>query len=379
MARAPVIGIVAGEASGDNLGAGLITELRRRLPAVTFVGIGGPAMQRAGLNAWYPVEELSVMGLEVLRKLFRILRIRHEIIRRMGQMKVDLFIGIDAPDFNLTVEDRLHAKGIPTVHYVSPSVWAWRQGRIHTIKRAVDRVLCLLPFEKEFYDRFQMPAVFVGHPLADLIPMDADQAIARRLMDLRERGLYLAVLPGSRTGEVKALAPVFLEACQILKKDYINLRILVPLVNRDLKAIFDQAAAKHGRGLEIQTFTGHARDIMTAADAVLLASGTATLEAMLIGRPMTVAYKVSKVAEIIARRMLKVDVVSLPNLLIPEKPVEEFLQDDCTPEKLAGSVSRLLRSDNAELLDSFRQVHRQLLQNADSLAADSCLEVLGHR
>ncbi len=379
MARAPVIGIVAGEASGDNLGAGLITELRRRLPAVTFVGIGGPAMQRAGLNAWYPVEELSVMGLEVLRKLFRILRIRHEIIRRMGQMKVDLFIGIDAPDFNLTVEDRLHAKGIPTVHYVSPSVWAWRQGRIHTIKRAVDRVLCLLPFEKEFYDRFQMPAVFVGHPLADLIPMDADQAIARRLMDLRERGLYLAVLPGSRTGEVKALAPVFLKACQILKKDYINLRILVPLVNRDLKAIFDQAAAKHGRGLEIQTFTGHARDIMTAADAVLLASGTATLEAMLIGRPMTVAYKVSKVAEIIARRMLKVDVVSLPNLLIPEKPVEEFLQDDCTPEKLAGSVSRLLRSDNAELLDSFRQVHRQLLQNADSLAADSCLEVLGHR
>jgi lipid-A-disaccharide synthase len=376
MAKPLVIGIVAGEVSGDNLGAGLIAELRRRLPYVSFVGIGGSRMRSAGLHPWYPVEELSVMGLEVLSKLGRILKIRRDIIRRMKEEHIDLFIGIDAPDFNLTVEEKLHASGIKTVHYVSPSVWAWRQNRIYKIKRAVDHVLCLLPFEKDFYDRFDVPATFVGHTMADLIPMENDREMARRLLNLNDKGLYLAVLPGSRTGEVKSLSPMFLKACQILKKDFINLKIIVPLVNSLQKGMFDEAVKKFGQGLNITSFIGHSRDVMAASDAVLLASGTATLEAMLIGRPMVVAYKLSKIAEMIARRLIKIDVVSLPNLLIESKPVPELLQDDCTPEKLAAAVSRLLRSDNQELLDAFKAAHLQLLKNADELAAETCISVL---
>ncbi len=376
MAKPLVIGIVAGEVSGDNLGAGLIAELRRRLPYVSFVGIGGSRMRSAGLHPWYPVEELSVMGLEVLSKLGRILKIRRDIIRRMKEEHIDLFIGIDAPDFNLTVEEKLHASGIKTVHYVSPSVWAWRQNRIYKIKRAVDHVLCLLPFEKDFYDRFDVPATFVGHTMADLIPMETDREMARRLLNLNDKGLYLAVLPGSRTGEVKSLSPMFLKACQILKKDFINLKIIVPLVNSLQKGMFDEAVKKFGQGLNITSFIGHSRDVMAASDAVLLASGTATLEAMLIGRPMVVAYKLSKIAEMIARRLIKIDVVSLPNLLIESKPVPELLQDDCTPEKLAAAVSRLLRSDNQELLDAFKAAHLQLLKNADELAAETCISVL---
>ncbi len=376
MAKPFVIGLVAGEVSGDNLGAGLISELKRRLPNVSFVGIGGARMRAAGLHSWYPMEELSVMGLEVLGRLFKILKIRRDVIRRMKDTKVDLFIGIDAPDFNLTVADKLHASGIKTVQYVSPSVWAWRQKRVFKIKRAVDQVLCLLPFEKKFYDEYDVPATFVGHTLADLIPLENDHAMARRLIGLKETGLYVALLPGSRTAEVKSLSPIFLEACQILKKDFINMRILVPLVNNEHKDMFVDYAKKYGKGLNIMTYIGHSRDVMAASDAVMLASGTATLEALLIGRPMVVAYKISKLAEFIARKMLKIDVVSLPNLLIDRKPVPELLQDDCTPKQVAVQMSRLLRSSNEELLADFKKVHTQLLRNADSLAAKTCIDLL---
>jgi lipid-A-disaccharide synthase len=376
MSKPLLIGIVAGEVSGDNLGAGLITEIRRRLPNVSFVGIGGPRMRAAGLNVWYPVDELSVMGLEVIRKLGRILKLRREIIKNMKEEQIDLFIGIDAPDFNLSVEESLHAAGIKTVHYVSPSVWAWRQNRVYKIKRAVDHVLCLLPFEKRFYDEYEVPATFVGHTMADLIPLDTDRNMSRRMLNLNEKSLYLAVLPGSRTGEIRALSPVFLKACQILKKDFINLKLIVPMVNSQLKDMFSEYVKKYGEGLDITTFVGHSREVMSAADAVLLSSGTATLEAMLIGRPMVVAYKLSKIAEMIARRLIKIDVVSLPNLLIDRKPVPELLQDDCTPEKLAAAVSRILKSDNQELLEDFRKAHVQLIKNADELAAEVCISVI---
>ncbi len=376
MSKPLLIGIVAGEVSGDNLGAGLITEMRRRLPNVSFVGIGGPRMRAAGLNVWYPVDELSVMGLEVIRKLGRILKLRREIIKNMKEEQIDLFIGIDAPDFNLSVEESLHAAGIKTVHYVSPSVWAWRQNRVYKIKRAVDHVLCLLPFEKRFYDEYEVPATFVGHTMADLIPLDTDRNMSRRMLNLNEKSLYLAVLPGSRTGEIRALSPVFLKACQILKKDFINLKLIVPMVNSQLKDMFSEYVKKYGEGLDITTFVGHSREVMSAADAVLLSSGTATLEAMLIGRPMVVAYKLSKIAEMIARRLIKIDVVSLPNLLIDRKPVPELLQDDCTPEKLAAAVSRILKSDNQELLEDFRKAHVQLIKNADELAAEVCISVI---
>ncbi|MBQ8708736.1 MAG: lipid-A-disaccharide synthase [Succinivibrionaceae bacterium] len=376
MAKPLVIGIVAGEVSGDNLGAGLIAQLRSRLPDAVFVGIGGPKMAQAGMEIWYPVEELSVMGLEVLRKLFSILRIRREIVKRMKDRGVDMFIGIDAPDFNLAVEDRLHAFGVKTVHYVSPSVWAWRQGRVKTIRRAADHVLCLLPFEKKFYDQHDVPATFVGHTMADQIPMESDVSAARASLGLEAEGRYLALLPGSRTGEVKALSPVFLETCALLAGKFPELQILVPLVNPRLKEMFMAVAAGSGVEDRIRAFDGRAREIMAASDAVLLASGTATLEALLVGRPMVVAYRVSKLAEFIARRMLKVDVVSLPNLLIDSKPVGEFLQDDCNAAKLCQALAALLEADNRQLLEQFAAVHRQLSRNADVTAAEACISVL---
>lgn len=376
MANYYTIGIVAGEVSGDTLGAGLMTELVKRVPNVRFVGIGGPKMISQGLESWFSIEELSVMGLEILKKLPRILRIRKAVTKKMIASGVDLFIGIDAPDFNLTVEGNLHRKGIRTVHYVSPSVWAWRQNRVYKIKISVDEVLCLLPFEKEFYDRFNVPSVFVGHTLADYIPLETDPVIARRLLNIPEKGFYLAVLPGSRTGEVNNLSPVFLEACQKLVKVYSGLEFLVPMVNTQLQDMFTQFCKKHGKNLKIRVFRGNSRQVIAASDAVLLASGTATLETLLIGRPMVVCYKISKFSEFIARKLLKVNVVSLPNLLIPSHPVPELLQDDCTPEKISSAFSRLFGSDQSDLLKSFRDVHMQMMKNADEQAAEACVRHL---
>lgn len=376
MANYFTIGIVAGEVSGDTLGAGLMSEISKRVPNVHFVGIGGPKMKALGFNSWYDIEELSVMGLEILKKLFRILSIRSSVTKKMLDMKVDLFIGIDSPDFNLTVEKDLHKNNIKTVHYVSPSVWAWRQKRVFTIKKAVDEVLCLLPFEKAFYEKYQVPATFVGHTLADYIPLNTDYKMARRLLNLPENGLYLAMLPGSRTGEVKNLSPIFLQACQNLAKVYTGLEILVPMVNDTLQTMFNEFVKKYGKGLKIRVFSGNSRQIMAASNVVLLSSGTATLEALLIGRPMVACYKISKFSEFIARKMLKVNVVSLPNLLIDSHPVKELLQDDCTPEKISAAVSNLFRHDQTEVLKQFKEVHLQMMLNADEKAAEACIKYL---
>ncbi len=376
MANYFTIGIVAGEVSGDTLGAGLMNEIVKQVPNVRFVGIGGPKMKALGFDSWFSIEELSVMGLEILKKLFRILSIRRSVTKRMLHEKVDLFIGIDSPDFNLTVENQLHKKGIKTVHYVSPSVWAWRQNRVFKIKKAVDEVLCLLPFEKSFYDKFDVPATFVGHNLADYIPLENDPKVARRLLNLPENGFYLALLPGSRTGEVSALSPIFLEACQSLIKVYSTMEILVPMVNDTLQNMFKDISKKFGKNLKLRVIKGNSRQVIAASDAVLLASGTATLEAMMIGRPMVVCYKISKFSEFIARKLLKVNVVSLPNLLIYSHPVTELLQDDCTPKNISSAVSKLFANDQTQLLNSFKEVHTLMMRNADEKAAEACIKYL---
>ena len=374
----PVIGIIAGEVSGDNLGAGLMSELKKLLPNAKFVGIGGPRMLDQGLKGLYSIEELSVMGLEVISKLFRILSIRHRIVDELKNHGISLFIGIDAPDFNLTVEERLKASGIPTVHYVCPSVWAWRKKRIFKIKRATNMVLSLLPFEKEFCDRYDTPCTFVGHPMADQIPESSVEEInkARNSLSIPKDGTYIGVLPGSRHGEIVTLTPVFLEACRIIQKKYQDAVFLVPVVNERRKEDFMPLLHKFGSGLNIRVYDGSAREVMFASDVVVLASGTATLECMLVGRPMVVGYRVSKITEMIARCLLTVDCVSLPNLLMKNHCVRELLQNDCTASNIAAEVERLLDGDNTGLLSDFAAQKQLLKQNASKVAAQACLDVL---
>ncbi len=379
MTKEITIGVIAGEVSGDNLGKGLLRELKIRYPSAHFVGIGGPGMIEEGLESLYPMECLSVMGLEVLRKLFSILSIRRRIPKQLLDRKIDLFIGIDAPDFNLTVERKLRDAGIKTVHYVSPSVWAWRQWRIHKIKKAADLMLCFLPFEKAFYDKHDMPCVFTGHFLADQIEFGADPAPMRAelgLSDIASGEKVIAVLPGSRSGEIKTLTPVFLGALRILKDKGIKLRAVVPIVNEKRKAEFLPILEELGADLDVTVVDGRARDVMRASDLVMLSSGTATLEAMLVGRPMVVAYKISKFSEFIARRLIKIDCVSLPNLLLGRHAVPELLQDDCTSEKVASETERLLGEDARSLIEEFGNKRNELRRGADSAAADAVASLL---
>lgn len=373
-----VIGIIAGEVSGDNLGAGLMQEIKKLAPKATFVGIGGAKMLEQGIKSLYSMEELSVMGLEVISKLFRILSIRHRIVDELKDHKIDLFIGIDAPDFNLTVEGKLKESGIPTVHYVCPSVWAWRAKRIYKIKKATNMVLSLLPFEKEFCDRYDTPCTFVGHTLADQIgePTALDQLKAREALSLPNEGTYVGVLPGSRHGEIVKLSPIFLKACRLLQEKNPQLIFLIPLVNAKRKEDFMPLFNKYGQGLNIRIYDGKSREVMLASTVVLLASGTASLECMLVGRPMVVGYQVSKIAEFIARRLLTVDCVSLPNLLLKNHCVRELLQAECTPELIYQEVDRLLTSDNSKLLADFASQRKLLRQDASKIAAQTCIDVL---
>lgn len=370
------IGIIAGEVSGDILSAGLMKQIKIRHPNVRFVGIGGEKMLKEGLISLYSIDELSVMGLEILRKLFRILKIRRNIVSQILDYNIDLFVGVDSPDFNLYVEEKIKKKGIPTVHYVCPSVWAWRQNRIYKIKEATNLVLSLLPFEKEFCDKFNTPCVFVGHTLADQIPLESDKLEFRKKLNLPTNKNYIALLPGSRHGEVISLSPIFLQACQLLKNKKANFTVLVPLVNEKRKRDFDLFLEKFGDGLDIRLFDGNARDVMAASDVVILSSGTATLECMLVGRPMIVGYKLAKFSEFIARRLIKVKYVSLPNLLLNRNAVPELLQDDCTPEKICSNVETILNSDLKDLLSDFKKCHFILKQDADEKAASACLDLI---
>lgn len=370
------IGIVAGEVSGDTLGAGLVRELRRRHPDAIFEGIAGPQMQAEGCRALFDMDELAVMGLvEVLGRLPRILHIRKRIIAHFIDNPPDVFVGIDAPDFNIGVEHRLRKAGIATVHYVSPSVWAWRQNRIHKIKAATDLVLAFLPFEKAFYDRFDAPCRFIGHTLADRMPLVPDTRGARERLGLNPDGRYLALLPGSRHAEVTLLTPVYLEACKQLKVRHPELEFVVPLTSDKRRQEFLAIKEKVAPGLKVTLVEGRGREVMTAADVVLLASGTATLEAMLAKKPMVVGYKLKDFSYWLAQRLVKTEHVALPNLLADQTLVAELIQHECTPGHIVDEIGKLLDHDTSELVNHFTQLHKRIRCNADEQAALAVLEL----
>ena len=379
------IALVAGEASGDQLGAGLIRELRQRYPDAEFAGVGGEAMRTAGLDAWFDASELAVMGLsEVLRHLPRLLRLRRALRARVLAWRPDVFVGIDAPDFNLGLERWLKQRGVRTVHYVSPSVWAWRESRAEKIGRSVDRVLCLFPMEPPIYAKHGVDARFVGHPLADALPLEPDRDAARAALGIAPSTPVLALLPGSRVGEIERLAGDFIAAAaQVLEREP-RLRIVAPMADAHARDAFcavlaghaDHAALRHA----LQVTDRGAQAAMIAADVVLLASGTATLEAMLCKRPMVVAYRVSALTYRLVKGlgMLKVARYALPNVLAGEALVPELMQHECTPENLASEVLRWLGEPSAvaALQPRFRDLHLALRRDASARAADAISELL---
>jgi len=375
------IAIVAGEASGDLLAAGLITEIKRRHPDAEVFGIAGPRMIEAGCEARFPLEKLSVMGLvEVLRHLPELLGIRKKLLMQLLENPPDVFVGVDAPDFNLALEAKLKAAGIKTVHYVSPTVWAWREKRIHKIAKSVDRMLTLFPFELDIYKQYGIDAKFVGHPLADMVPVEIDQTRARYNLGLPEQDLLLAVLPGSRRSEVERLSEPFLKAMLECKRQYPKMNFVVPLATKATRLIFEKKQQMFAPTLPITVIDGQSRTAMEASDYVLLASGTATLEATLLAKPMVVAYKLSALTYWIMKtfKMLKVDVFSLPNLLAGENLVDELIQDEVTPEALTSAVMRLI--DNPERNSRhkvvFTEIYKTLKCDANNQAADAVLEMI---
>ncbi|EPE2277266.1 lipid-A-disaccharide synthase [Vibrio cholerae] len=371
------IGIVVGELSGDTLGEGFIKAIRARYPDAEFVGIGGPKMNALGCQSLFDMEELAVMGLvEVLGRLPRLLKVKTELVKYFTANPPDVFVGIDAPDFNLRLELSLKQAGIKTVHYVSPSVWAWRQNRIHGIAAATHLVLAFLPFEKAFYDKFNVPCEFIGHTLADSIPLASDRLAARQLLGLDEQRRWLAVLPGSRGSEMKMLAEPFIATCQKLQARYPDLGFVVALVNAKRRAQFEQAWQQVAPELNFVLVDDTARNVITAADAVMLASGTVALECMLLKRPMVVGYRVNAFTAFLAKRLLKTPYVSLPNILAGEELVKELLQDHCTVDNLYHEVSRLLESDNQALMDKFTEMHQWIRKDADQQAAQAVLHLI---
>lgn len=372
------IAIVAGETSGDILGAGLIRALRDRYPNIRFVGIAGPKMQAEGCEAWYQMDELAVMGIvEVLGKLRRILAIRKDITQRIKALKPDLFIGIDAPDFNLSLEGKLKQAGIKTIHYVSPSVWAWKQKRVFKIKRNTDLILTFLPFEKAFYDKYDVPCRFIGHKMADDVALFPDQNNMREKLDIPPGQRVLSLLPGSRHAEVTLLSAPFLQAAQLVSQSITNLHIVVPLANSKRRQEFEQIKAQVAPELNVQLLDGHAREAMVASDAAILASGTVALECMLAKCPMVVGYKMKPFTFWLAKKLVKTPYVSLPNILAGKQIVPELLQDDCTPVNIANHITTLLTSDNSSLKETFLALHQQIRCQADEQAAKAVLDVIG--
>jgi lipid-A-disaccharide synthase len=363
----PTFALVAGEPSGDQLGADLIIRLKERFPAATFVGIGGAKMRAAGMDSWWDSDELAVFGLfEVLRHVPRIWRIRRALIRRIRDCKPDVFIGIDAPDFNLGLEIRLKKAGIRTVHYVSPTIWAWRAWRAGKIARAADLVLCLFPFEPEFYATHGVAAVFIGHPLADQIEIDEPE----QPVSIKEP--VIALLPGSRAGEVERMAPPMLEAAAELAGSTSGIKFVAAIANSRVRTIFEQAMAAHDFG-DVTLVENDAQSVIEESDVVMLASGTATLETMLINRPMVVAYRVSAPTAFLARtlKLVKIRYVALPNILADTSLVPELMQDEANGKNLAAGVMQWLTDTERRIALSsrFTDMHRQLRCNASVQAS----------
>ncbi len=375
------IGIVVGEASGDLLGSGLIQALKQRVPDVEFEGIAGPLMVKQSCKALYPSEKLAVMGLISLKQYLELRGIRSELIRKFIENPPDLFIGIDAPDFNLGLELKLKQAGIPTIHYVSPSVWAWRQYRLKKIARAVDMMLTLFPFEADYYHKHNVPVRFVGHPLAEMIPMMADQTAARSELGLPVKGEMIALMPGSRVGEIEKLAETFIQAAQLCKIQQPNLHFSVALATPQTRELFEKIKQNAAPDFPITVIHGKSRRLMEAADVVLAASGTVTLEALLLKRPIVVAYKLAPLTYWLAKRLLKVPYYSLPNLLVGKPIVEEYIQERATPEHLCQGVLRFFDHPEivADLQSKFSEVHNILKREANEQAADAVIELLKNK
>jgi lipid-A-disaccharide synthase len=377
MSRPLIVALVAGEASGDILGAGLMESIKAQRPDVQFVGVGGPRMEAVGLQSYFPIERLSVMGLvEVLGRLPELLARRKRLVQTLLALRPDVFVGIDAPDFNLDLAHKLRREGIKTVQYVSPSVWAWRQKRVLKIRDACDQMLTLFPFEARFYDEHQVPVRFVGHPLADTIPLTADRAAARTALNLPEHGFVVALMPGSRGGEVARLGPLFLDAADRLRSLRPGIRFVVPCANPERRVQLEQLLA--GRDLPLTLTDGRSHEALAACNAVLIASGTATLEALLYKRPMVVAYCVAPLTYRILKRMVKSPYVALPNLLAQRLLVPELLQDAATPEAMAQLLSPLLENGDVQT-EGFDAIHRTLRCDASSQAADAVLKLIESR
>ena len=379
----PTIALVAGEVSGDILGAGLIRQLKIHYPQARFIGIAGPRMLAEGCESLVDMEELSVMGLaEILKHLPRLLKIRNNVIQTMLREKPDVYIGIDAPDFNLGVELKLKANGIKTIHYVSPSVWAWRQNRIHKIAKATHQVLAFLPFEKAFYDKFNVPCRFVGHTMADAVPLKPNRIEARQRLNLDVNQRYLAILVGSRGSEVAFLTEPFLQTALLLKQRFPDLQFLVPLVNEKRRAQFEAIKAQVAPNLVMHVIDGNARQVLIAADAALLASGTAALEAMLCKSPMVVGYKMKALTYCLAKRLVKSKYISLPNLLADEMLVPEMIQEECDPALLAEKLAVYFSTEEAALehrrvlIQRFTDLHRLIQCGADQQAAQAVIDLL---
>lgn len=375
------VGIVANEVSGDILAAGLMRELKARVPNVVFEGIAGPQMLQQGCKSLYPIEKLSVIGLvEVLSHLPEVLSIRRNIRKHFLDNPPDIFIGVDGPDFNLSLESDLRAADIPTIHYVCPSVWAWRSGRVKKIRESVDLVLSLFPFEKQFLERHSVPAVHVGHPLADIIPLELDQSGARTRLGLDQNRRTIAILPGSRMSEIRYLSEDFINAAKLCHQRYSDIQFVVPLVNDRARDHFQSILQQVAADLPLTLVEGNAHDAMQSADAVLLASGTATLEALLLKRPMVIAYRLQWLTNWIFTRfqLIKSPFISLANMLAGKEIAPEILQDDVQPETLANALIDILESD--EIAQTMQEigdkVHRELRLDASSRAADAVLELI---
>ena len=379
----PAIGLVAGEASGDNLGGGLLRALGERSPDVRAFGVAGPRMIEAGCEAWYPSDALAIMGLaEILEHLPRLLRLRKDLVARMLAARPDVFVGIDAPEFNLRVAAQLKAQGIPAVQYVSPQVWAGRQGRVRTIGKSVDLVLCVLPFEARFYDEHAVRAVFVGHPLADRVPLESPPLPARVGLGLPVSAPIIAVLPGSRGGEVGKLGPPFAATIAWLRARRPDIEFVAPMANANARTSFERSLAQFAPGVPVHLVDGRAQEAVTAADAVLVASGTATLETALVKRPMVVAYRVARLTGWLLRdlKIVKTEHFAQPNLLADRRLVPEYFQAEVRPEILGPALlEQLERPDKADLIAAFTDMHLTLRRDASARAADAVLELLAAR